>query len=282
MNMAERAPVLLSVDRLSKKFCKDLKRSMLYGMVDIGKDMLGIKSDPAHLRKGEFWALDEVSFELYEGQILSVIGTNGSGKTTLMRVISNIFPKDKGDIHQFNIERVTPIFALHSGINAMLSGYENIHLKGAMLGMTKEELAEKQDFIAEFSELGSFLNSPVGTYSSGMRARLAYAISIATEPNLFIIDEALAVGDSAFKAKCYNHLKQYVREKPHRAVLYVTNRVKKILTIADRTLVLHKGKLVEDTEDLPGALEFYINNCLQELEPHARAEHLQLIREYEG
>lgn len=280
--MAAQASVLLSVEGLSKKFCKDLKRSMLYGMVDISRDMLGLRSRSGCLRRGEFWAIDEVSFDLYEGQILAVIGTNGSGKTTLMRLISDIFPKDKGAIKKQGIERVTPIFALHSGINQMLSGYENIRLKGAMLGMSKEEIEQKSSFIAEFSELGSFLKAPVGTYSSGMRARLAYAISIATEPNIFIIDEALAVGDSAFKAKCYNHLKQYVKQQPGRAVIYVTNRVKKILTVADRSLVLHKGQLVKDTEDVAEALEFYINHCLQDLEPHARAEHLQLIREYEG
>jgi lipopolysaccharide transport system ATP-binding protein len=280
--MKESASVLLTVDKLSKKFCRDLKRSLLYSMADIGREILRRPSDPTHLRKDEFWALDEVSFKLYEGEILSVIGTNGSGKTTLMRVISDIFPKDKGEIIKHHVERVTPIFALHSGINQVLTGHENIQLKGAMLGMGKEELEEKKQFIEDFSELGKFLNAPVGTYSSGMRARLAYAISIATEPNLFIIDEALAVGDSAFKAKCYNHLKQYVKEKPHRSVLYVTNRVKKILTIADRTLVLHKGQLVKDATDLQAALEFYINNCLKDLEPHMREEHLQLIREYEG
>lgn len=280
--MSERAAAILSVDKVSKKFCKDLKQSMLYGMVDIGREIIGMRINSARLRKGEFWALDEVSFDLYEGEILSVIGTNGSGKTTLMRLISNIFPKDKGRIIKRNVKRVTPIFALHSGINDVLSGHENIMLKGSMLGMTKEELESKKDFIAEFSELGDSLNAPVGTYSSGMRARLAYAISIATEPNLFIIDEALAVGDSAFKAKCYDHLKAYVKAEPHRAVLYVTNRVKKILTIADRTLVLHKGKLVNDTTDLSAALEFYINNCLKDLPPHIRREHLQLIREYES
>lgn len=279
--MAEQASVLLQVDQLSKKFCRDLKRSLLYSMADISREIIRLPYDPSHLRKDEFWALDEISFELYEGEILSVIGSNGSGKTTLMRVISDIFPKDKGEIHKHHIKRITPIFALHSGINAVLTGHENILLKGAMLGMDKEELAQKKPFIEEFSELGKFLNAPVGTYSSGMKARLAYSISIATEPNLFIIDEALAVGDSAFKAKCYNHLKQYVKEAPHRAVLYVTNRVKKILAIADRTLVLHQGKLVKDTDDLPEALEFYINNCLKDLEPHIRDEHLQLIREYE-
>ena len=280
--MSEQAAAILSVDKVSKKFCKDLKQSMLYGMVDIGREIIGMEINAARLRKGEFWALDEVSFDLYEGEILSVIGTNGSGKTTLMRLISNIFPKDKGRIIKRKVKRVTPIFALHSGINDVLSGHENIMLKGSMLGMTKEELEGKKDFIAEFSELGDSLNAPVGTYSSGMRARLAYAISIATEPNLFIIDEALAVGDSAFKAKCYDHLKGYVKAEPHRAVLYVTNRVKKILTIADRTLVLHKGKLINDTTDLSAALEFYINNCLKDLPPHIRREHLQLIREYES
>lgn len=274
--------VILSVENLSKKFCKDLKRSMLYGMGDIGREILGLSSRAGRLRRGEFWAVDEVSFELREGEILAVIGTNGSGKTTLMRLISDIFPKDKGEIRKLGIERVTPIFALQSGINPLLNGYENIRLKGAMLGMGKAEIEAKEGFIADFSELGSFLKSPVGAYSSGMKARLAYATSIATEPNLFIIDEALAVGDSAFKAKCYNHLKHYVKEQPCRAVLYVTNRVKKILTIADRTLVLNQGKLIKDTADLPAALEFYIQHCLQDLAPHEREEHLQLIRDYES
>ncbi len=271
---------LVSVKGVSKKFCKDLKANMYYGIKDVMRQSLGLPPHNGALRPHEFWALDGVSFDLHEGEILAVIGANGSGKTTLMRLISGIYSMDRGSVDIMGVGKTTAIFALNAGMNPLFTGLENIYLKGAMFGLSKKELKEKLDFIIEFSELKEFLNSPVGNYSSGMKARLAYSVAIATEPNLFIIDEALAVGDSLFKAKCYEHLQEYVKQ-PNKAVIYVTNRIRKVMAVASRVIILDKGKLIYDTTNSAEALEFYINNCLQGLSEELRETRLRRVQEFE-
>ncbi|MCB9275318.1 MAG: ABC transporter ATP-binding protein [Lewinellaceae bacterium] len=279
MSQQERK-VLVEVKDVSKKFCKDLKANMYYGIKDVVRQTFGLSPHNDSLRQHEFWALNGVSFNVHEGEILAVIGANGSGKTTLMRLISGIYSIDKGQININGVGKTTAIFALNAGMNPLFTGLENIYLKGAMFGLTKKELQEKLDFIIEFSELKEFLNSPVGNYSSGMKARLAYSVAIATEPNLFIIDEALAVGDSLFKAKCYEHLQEYVKQ-PNKAVIYVTNRIRKVMAVASRVVILDKGKLIYDNTNATEALEFYINNCLQGLSEELRETRLRRVQEFE-
>jgi ABC-type polysaccharide/polyol phosphate transport system ATPase subunit len=276
----EEKKVLVTAREVSKKFCKDLKRNMYYGIKDVLRQALGLKPDTGALRPYEFWALDQVSFDLFQGEILAVIGANGSGKTTLMRLLSSIYSLDGGEIQMDGVGKVTSIFALNVGMNPLFTGLENIYIKAAMFGMNRRELQEKLDFIIEFSELKDFLHAPVGNYSSGMKARLAYSVAIATEPNLFIIDEALAVGDSLFKAKCYDHLKEYVQQ-PNRAVIYVTNRIQKVMAVASRVIILDAGKLIYDSEDAAAALEYYINNCLKGLSEELREARLRRVQEYE-
>lgn len=271
---------LVAIRGVSKKFCKDLKFNMAYGIVDMVRQAMGLPVGLGPLRAHEFFALKDISVDILPGQIVAVVGANGSGKTTLMRLISGIYTLDTGEIIRPATGRITSVFALNAGLNPLFTGMENIHLKGAMFGMTKEEIRQKLDFIIEFSELEEFIHSPVGNYSSGMRARLAYAVAIATEPDLFIIDEALAVGDTVFKAKCYEHLQTYVREKP-RAVLYVTNRISKVMAIANRLLVMRKGQLVRDTEDIQSGLTFYIENCLEGMDANRKVLRMKMIRHYE-
>jgi lipopolysaccharide transport system ATP-binding protein len=280
MTSLEEKKVLVSAQEVSKKFCKDLKRNMYYGIKDVLRQAMGLKPDTGALRPYEFWALDKVSFDLFQGEILAVIGANGSGKTTLMRLLSSIYSLDGGEIRMNGVGKVTSIFALNVGMNPLFTGLENIYIKAAMFGMNRRELQEKLDFIIDFSELKDFLHAPVGNYSSGMKARLAYSVAIATEPNLFIIDEALAVGDSLFKAKCYDHLKEYVQQ-PDRAVIYVTNRIQKVMAVASRVIILDGGKLIYDSEDAAAALEYYINNCLKGLSEELREARLRRVQEYE-
>lgn len=272
--------VIISVKEVSKRFCKELKANMYYGIKDVIRQSFGLAPHNGDLRPHEFWALNGVSFDLHEGEILAVIGANGSGKTTLMRLIAGIYSLDRGAIEINGIGKTTAIFALNAGMNPLFTGLENIYLKGAMFGLTKKELKEKLDFIIEFSELQEFLNSPVGNYSSGMKARLAYSVAIATDPDLFIIDEALAVGDSLFKAKCYEHLQEYVKQ-PNKAVIYVTNRIRKVMAVASRVIILDKGTLIYDNTDAADALEFYINNCLKGLSEELRETRLRRVQEFE-
>lgn len=270
--------VILSVNNIYKKFTKDIRYNMYYGI----RDML---KDPARsymeLRPKEFWALEDVSLDLREGEILGIVGANGSGKTSLMRVISGIYPLDKGEILGLPEQKITSVFALKAGMEALFTGRENIHIKGAIFGMTKQEIQEKMAFIEEFSELGHKLDVPFGNYSSGMSARLAYAIAIATDPDVFIVDEALAVGDSVFKAKCFEHLKSYVKQ-PGKGVLFVSNNIRKVLKVATRVLVMDEGKIVyRSTDDIKEALHFYVSNCLRNVSFEKRQTMIDTVEFYD-
>ena len=271
---------ILSVREVHKKFTKDIKHNMYYGILDILSKMGLGRQEYLQLRKKEFWALHDINLELKEGEILGIVGSNGSGKTTLMRLISGIYPMEMGEIDGRTGQKITSVFALRAGMQPLFTGLENIYIKGSMYGMSKEEVDHKMDFIREFSELGDHLQSPFGNYSSGMRARLAYAIALATEPDVFIIDEALAVGDSVFKAKCFDNLKEFVKG-PNRGVLFVSNNIRKILKVATRVLVMEKGRIIHNSTDVRDALVFYIRNCLKHLDEEQIERELKKIQDYD-
>jgi lipopolysaccharide transport system ATP-binding protein len=253
----EEKNIMLKCEGLGKKFCRDLHQSMLYGAKDmLTPNFLQTKSRSI-LRAGEFWAVEDADIELYKGDILGIIGVNGSGKTTLMRMLSGIYPPDKGRILLFGDYRISPIFALASGMNPHFSGRENVYMKGAMYGMSRAEISRKMDFIIDFSELEAFMDSPLGNYSNGMRARLAYATALATNPDIFIIDEALAVGDPPFKAKCFANLREIA---PQKGIIVVSNNVRKVLKVANRMAILDKARIVFETQQPEEAKEVFLNH----------------------
>lgn len=270
---------ILSVRRLYKKFSRDLKRNLYYGLRDIVIDLLGTRKENTSLRAQEFWSLRDVNLDLYEGDILGVVGTNGSGKTTLMRIIAGVYSPEAGTVYKDSAKKVTAIFVLGASLRPLFTGRENIYIEGAMYGMSSEEITSKMDFIVSFSELAGQLDRPLGNYSSGMRARLAFAIALATEPDIFIIDEALAVGDSLFQTKCFEHLKAYAK-KPGKAILFVSNHIHKVLKIANRVLVIEKGEVIHASSDVKEALHYYIDNCLQHLNEEQRKLRSQKVIEY--
>lgn len=240
---------------------------------------MGSNQQRTGLRPKEFWSINDISLDLFAGDILGIVGTNGSGKTTLMRIIAGIYYPEAGTIHKLPKKKVTAVFVLGAGLRPLFTGRENIYIEGAMYGMSKQEIESKMTFIEEFSELRDQLDRPLGNYSSGMRARLAYAIALATEPDIFIIDEALAVGDSLFQTKCFEHLKQYVQQ-PEKAVLFVSNHIRKVLKIANRVLVMNSGQIIYESTDVKAALNFYINNCLQDLDEDIRQVKLKKVKNY--
>lgn len=277
--MSNRIP-LLTVRNLYKKFSRDIKYNLYYGIQGVLADTFGIQTNYRRLRKKEFWGLADINLDLYPGEILAIVGANGSGKTTLMRLISNIYHLDSGTIYGSRHLKITAVFTLAAGMQSLFSGRENIYIKGSMYGMSQSEIDAKMDFIKDFSELGNHLDEPFGNYSSGMRARLAYAIAIATDPDIFIIDEALAVGDSVFKTKCFDHLKEFVQQ-PGKAVLFVTNHIRKVLKVATRVIVLKKGHLIYESSDIKKALNYYILNCLDHLDEDQQQIKLRRVQEYD-
>ena len=234
--------VVLSVKGVSKKFCRDLKRSLLYGVQDIASEVLGLREKSDNLRSREFWALDNISFELRRGESIGLVGKNGSGKSTLLRVIAGLIKPDTGSV-EIN-GRVAPLIALGAGFNPILTGRENIYANMSILGLSKKEINEKFDTVIEFAEIGDAIDSPVQTYSSGMGARLGFSCAIHTEPDILLIDEVLAVGDILFRLKCYRKLSELL-DKGTTFVL-VAHNPNSILSICESAIYLQKGKLIAE------------------------------------
>jgi lipopolysaccharide transport system ATP-binding protein len=230
--------VVLRVENLSKKFCRTLKRSMFYGTMDISRSMLGIDYRTDILRPAEFWAVDNVSFELKRGETLGLLGQNGCGKTTVLRLINGIFPPDQGRITVRG--RIGALIAVGAGFHPHMTGRENIYLNGTILGMTRREIDQKLDDIIDFAEIGSFIDSPVATYSSGMTIRLGFAIAIHCEPDILLVDEILAVGDAKFQRKCLDKLKEV--RKSGVSIILVTHNSQNIEAMSTHALLLDHGQ----------------------------------------
>ena len=186
----------------------------------------------------EFWALQELSFSLARGQTLGVVGRNGSGKSTLLQLICGTLSPSSGSVHVSG--RIGALLELGSGFNPEFSGLENVFLNATLLGLTKEEIDTKLDQILAFADIGEFIDQPVKTYSSGMTVRLAFAVQAHIDPDVLVVDEALAVGDEFFQKKCYSHLER-LKERGT-SVLLVTHSCPQIIQHCDQALLLHKGK----------------------------------------
>ena len=244
--------VVLSVRNVSKKFCKKLRRSMAYGIADLAQNLIGLKPDSTRLRKDEFWALDNMDFQLRRGEVLGLIGVNGSGKTTLLRLLSGIFPPDKGEIMVTG--RVGALIALGAGFHPHFTGRENVYLNGAILGLRRDELDAHFERIVEFSEIGDFIDAPVATYSSGMRVRLGFSVAMTMNPDLLLIDEVLAVGDLSFKIKCLNAINAMLHNA---AVIFVSHSMQLVSRIATRIMVLDKGRIDHHGQDIGRGIDHY-------------------------
>jgi len=243
--------VLVRVDSLSKKFSRAMKQSMLYGMYDIMRDFTGIPVKSDHLRTTEFWALQDVSFELKRGECLGLIGANGSGKSTLLKLLNGIFMPDKGRIETKG--RVGALIELGAGFHPMLSGRENIYISGAILGLSRKEIDDKFDSIVEFSELEDFIDTPVKFYSSGMYVRLGFAVAVHLEPDVLLIDEVLAVGDAGFRSKCYKFISETLEKA---GVIFVSHNLPAVSRICSRVLVLDEGEVVHNGRVEKGVLKY--------------------------
>ncbi|MBA7705219.1 Vitamin B12 import ATP-binding protein BtuD [subsurface metagenome] len=188
------------------------------------------------------WALNDISFEVDEGEVLGIIGRNGAGKTTLLKLLSRITEPTSGYIEMHG--SVSSLLEVGTGFHPELTGRENIFLNGAVLGMRKREIEKKFDEIVEFSEVKEFIDTPVKRYSSGMQVRLAFAVAAHLEPEILIIDEVLAVGDISFQKKCLGKMEDMAGGG--RTVLFVSHNMALINRLCQRTILLEQGRIVED------------------------------------
>lgn len=282
--------VVMRVEGLSKKFARSLKRAMLYGLGDIARASLIPRrhrspclaarlADASHvsshgqparegkrgqaegrgrqpvprpesdcLRPSEFWALRDVSFELRRGECLGLIGPNGAGKSTLFSILSGIYDPTFGRVAIRG--RLQALIALGAGFHPMLSGRENIYVNAAVFGLTSREINRLMDRIIEFSELGEFIDAPIKTYSSGMLVRLGFSVAAHLDPDILLVDEILAVGDSRFQLKCLNHMRRLV--DAGKAQMLVSHYMHNIQGLCERAIWLYKGRIVAmgDTFDV--------------------------------
>ena len=243
---------VIKVEGLYKKFSRNLKRTMLYGSIDLARSLLGRPKERPGLRKDEFWALEDINFELKRGECLGLIGKNGCGKSTLLRLINGIYPPDKGNI-KFK-GRMGGLIALGAGFHPHMTGRENIYLNGTILGMDSHEIKRHFNKIVDFAEIGEFIDAPVATYSSGMQVRLGFAIASQVRPDILLIDEVLAVGDMGFTIKCLNEISNIIENS---AVIFVSHNMQFVSKISTDIMVLNSGKVALQTKEVPLGVNHY-------------------------
>ena len=220
--------------------------------------------------KADFWALRDVSFEIGRGEVVGVIGRNGAGKSTLLKVLSRITEPTKGRLSLKG--RVASLLEVGTGFHPELTGRENIFLNGAILGMHRREIKARFDEIVAFAEVDKFLDTPVKRYSSGMYVRLAFAVADHLEPEILVVDEVLAVGDSQFQKKCLGKM-QDVSKQEGRTILFVSHQMGAIENLCTRGIVLGAGSVVFD-----GSTRDAINVYLNDLEQRTASADLRTLR----
>ena len=225
--------IAIAVDHVSKMY-------KLYDKpMDRLKESLGLSRQKKYK---EHFALDDVSFQVHQGDTVGIIGTNGSGKSTILKIITGVLNPTAGEVRVNG--RISALLELGAGFNGEYSGIENVYLNGTMIGFSREEIDAKMDDILSFADIGEFVHQPVKTYSSGMFVRLAFAVAINIEPEILIVDEALSVGDVFFQAKCYRKFEEF--KEMGKTILFVSHDLSSIGKYCDRVVLLNQGhKLAE-------------------------------------
>ena len=233
------------VDNVSMKFNLSKEK------VDSLKDYI-IKSIKKEIKYNEFWALQNVNFEVQKGDRVGILGLNGAGKSTLLKVIAGVFKPTEGKVIKNG--RLVPLLELGAGFDPQYTGRENIYLYGAMLGYSKEFIDEKYDEIVKFSELKDFIDVPIKNYSSGMRARLGFSIATVVEPEILILDEVLSVGDAKFRKKCERKMQKMFDHGV--TVLFVSHSLAQVKRLCNKAILLEHGQLIAQG-DIDDVSEIY-------------------------
>ncbi len=230
--------------------------------------------------KKEFWALRDLSFDIYEGEVVGIIGRNGAGKSTLLKILSEITDPTEGEVHLSG--RVSSLLEVGTGFHPELSGRENVYLNGAILGMSRAEIRQKFDEIVAFAEVERFLDTPVKRYSSGMFVRLAFAVAAHLEPEILLVDEVLAVGDVGFQRKCLGKLEEIASSG--RTVLFVSHNMGTVETLTQRAICLEEGRIMAEGESrstIRRYLDFIESSVLSEEHQHDKLLRIRLMRDGE-
>ena len=233
--------IAVRLEHVSKKFRKgelhDSLRDLLPALASLlwkpKADVIGDRS--------EFWALEDVTFEIPRGEAFGIVGANGAGKSTLLKLISRIMNPTGGSVEVHG--RLSALIEVSAGFHSDLTGRENIYLNGTILGMTRREIDAKFEEIVDFSGLSEFLDTPVKRYSSGMYARLGFSVAAHVNPDVLIVDEVLSVGDYVFQRKCVDRMKEVI--KAGTTVLFVSHNLKTIAEFCQRCMLLERGRLVK-------------------------------------
>jgi lipopolysaccharide transport system ATP-binding protein len=250
---------MIRVENLSKKYLlnhqqgehsnyKSMRESWTNGISSLGKKILNPRSNKTFKpSQEEFWALKDVSFEIKQGDRVGIIGRNGAGKSTLLKILSRITEPTSGRIGING--RIASLLEVGTGFHPELTGRENIFLNGAILGMSRSEIQRKFDEIVDFAEVEKFLDTPVKRYSSGMYVRLAFAVAAHLEPEILIVDEVLAVGDSQFQKKCLGKMED-VAKNEGRTILFVSHNLPSVQALCQRAILLQAGSVkMDDTPE---------------------------------
>ncbi len=225
----------------------------------------------------EFIALDEISFEVKKGEFVGIIGKNGSGKSTLLKILAGVYEADKGKIIVNG--GVSPFLELGIGFNPELSGRNNVYLNATILGLTRKEIDEKFDEIVKFSEIGKFIDQQVKNYSSGMKAKLAFSVSIHAKRDILLMDEVLAVGDVAFQYKCMNEFEKY--KEQGRTVVLVSHSIDTVREYCDKVIFINDSKIAKSGNPEEVCDEYILKNMTKEQIEEQRVEKEKNKREKE-
>jgi lipopolysaccharide transport system ATP-binding protein len=233
--------IAIEVDSVWKRFHRGEFHDSLRDLIPaLARRMVGRGPKRDELAEGDFWALRDVSFQVRQGEVLGIIGANGAGKSTLLKILAKILKPNRGHIRVNG--RLRALIEVAAGFHPDLTGRENIYLNGSILGMKKREIDAKFDEIVEFSGIGDFLDTPVKRYSSGMHARLGFAVAAHLEPEVLIVDEVLAVGDQAFQEKCLGKMSDVAQSG--RTVLFVSHNLAAVQELCSRAILLENGRVV--------------------------------------
>ena len=234
--------MITEVEQMNNWAIKIDKISKIYNLydkpIDRLKESLNLTKKKYHQ---EYFALNNISLEVGKGETIGIIGTNGSGKSTLLKIITGVLTPTSGEIMVNG--KISALLELGAGFNPEYTGLENVYLNGSMMGFSREEMDKKVQSVLDFAGIDDFIHQPVKTYSSGMFARLAFAVAINVEPDILIVDEALSVGDVYFQAKCYNKI-NLIKESGT-TILLVTHDMGSVIKYCDRAVLLNKGQFIE-------------------------------------